>query len=212
MPDPFRPSFPGLGLRSGPPTIQLKERMLACSNSRWNVYLDHVVDENGIEVRDYLVVEGRVATKELVTGVCVLPVLEGRIGLLRSYRHGIREDVWEAPRGFVDEDEDVATSALRELREETGLTCAPDDLIPLGFITPEASTLAARGALFATTNCVAVGHPDHTEAGMGELELFTLEEIAEMAWQSTIQDASTLVAYYRYVSLQANLARKTGGR
>ncbi len=111
------------------------------------MYLDHIVDEKGVEVRNYLVVEGKVAAEGLVTGVCVLPIKDGRIGPLRYYRHAIREHVWEAPRGFVEAREDLADLAFRELREETGLACAREHLIPLGFMTPEASTLAARGPL-----------------------------------------------------------------
>lgn len=59
-------------------------------------------------------------------------------------------------------------------------------------MTPESSMLAARGASFSATSCLDGGRPDHGKAGLGELEFFTLAEVAEMAQASRGQDASTL--------------------
>ena len=39
--------------------VVLKERRLAAQNSRWRVYYDHLVDDGGNEVKDYLVVDRR---------------------------------------------------------------------------------------------------------------------------------------------------------
>lgn len=55
--------------------------------------------------------------------------------------------------------------------------------------------LAARSASFSATSCLDGGRPDHGKAGLGELEFFTLAEVAEMAQASRSQDASTLAAY-----------------
>lgn len=52
-----------------------------------------------------------------------------RVGLPRSYRRATGEQVWEARRGLVRVGEDIAIPALRELRKEAGLSCAPRDLL-----------------------------------------------------------------------------------
>jgi 8-oxo-dGTP pyrophosphatase MutT (NUDIX family) len=175
-----------------------KARRLAVENSRWRVYLDHIADANGNEVPDYLVITGHHPAPGNVTGVAVLPVLQGNFVLLRSYRHALGREVWELPRGFIDEGETPADAALRELKEETGLVCAAEDLIPLAFYAPEAATMAARGALFAATRCQGVPKPGSGELGLDRLQLFTPEAMAALVAGSDMEDAGTLIAYYRY--------------
>ena len=68
--------------------------------------------------RLHLVVEPRRAAIGGVTGVAVVPVSDGRVALLRIYRHAVGCESWEIPRGFVDDDA-PAVAAARELEEET---------------------------------------------------------------------------------------------
>jgi 8-oxo-dGTP pyrophosphatase MutT (NUDIX family) len=182
-----------------PPTLT-KDRRLLGRNSVWNVYFDHVVGEGGREVPDYLVVEGIGRTSGNVTGVCVLPVVNGRFVLLRCYRHALRSDLWEAPRGFVEPGECLRRAAARELTEETNLMCAPSNLLELGVYAPEASTLAARGALFAATSCKGTLRVATDEIGLGAARLFDEGEMAELVANGAIEDAGTLIAYYRFCS------------
>lgn len=46
--------------------------------------------------------------------------------------HSTGNFIWDLPKGLIDEDEDAMTCALREAREEFGLTFPPDRLIDLG--------------------------------------------------------------------------------
>src|SRR3989344_7054549 len=174
-------------------------RRLACSNSRFDVYLDDIETVDGRGVRDYLVVAPRVRSANLVTGVGVLPVHEGKFGLLRIYRHAIQDFCWEIPRGFVDAGEDDVVSARRELVEETGLGCGDDGLISLGFITPEAGILSARVHLYAAPNCVSTRPFRPEEFGHHEFHMLDAPRLEVMIATSEIQDPCTLVACCRYL-------------
>ncbi len=184
-------------------SVVLHDRKLACENSRFEVFFDHIEWTGGQQVKDYLVVAPRSKAADLVTGVSVLPILEGRFGLIRVYRHAIRDYVWEVPRGFIDEGETALTSALRELEEETGLSCREGDMRSLGMIAPEAGTLAGRVRLFAALNCVQTKPFDAGEFGHQELRFFEAAEMAAMAENSEIQDPGTLVAYFKLQALSA---------
>jgi len=181
--------------------VSLKNRRLAAENSKWRVYLDHIADAGGNEVADYLVIAGHHPAPGDVTGVAVLPVLDGNFLLLRSYRHGLGRDIWEIPRGFIDSQETPATAALRELGEETNLRCAQEDMVALGHYAPEPATMAARGALFAATRCAGTPKKATDEIGLDGLHVFTPEAMAKLIASGEIEDAGTLIAYYRYRAL-----------
>ena len=77
-------------------------------------------------VRRDLVLEpgGIRTTREVIThpgSVVVLPVLpDGRILLIRQYRHATRQFLWELVAGRMEAGETPARAAARELIEETG--------------------------------------------------------------------------------------------
>jgi ADP-ribose pyrophosphatase len=178
-----------------------KDRRLAAANSRWRVYYDHLVDPEGNEVEDYLVVESRTSRANLVSGVDVLPVLDGKFLLMRVYRHPLGRELWEVPRGFIDEDETAAEAAVRELNEETGLRCTPSNLLPLGTYAPEPGTLSAYAALFAATRCAGTPRRPNDEIGIGGFALFARKELEELIAAGEIAHAGTLLLYYRFFGL-----------
>jgi ADP-ribose pyrophosphatase len=180
------------------PEIKLHRRRLVAENLRFELFFDHVEEANGREVENYLVVAPKAKTPELVTGVSMFPIWQGKVGLLFVYRHPLRAWCWEVPRGFIDENELPETAALRELQEETGLCCAPQDLLSYGLYAPEAGTMAARVHLFVATNCQATGQRLDDEFGHGELRFFELDEVGAMISRGEIQEPGTMLAYYRY--------------
>src|SRR5215470_15061422 len=100
-------------------------RTVACENQKFFVFFDEIGTAGRIDTSKYLVVAPKQVGNNFVTGVAVLPICEGKIGLLRIYRHTIEGDSWEIPRGFVEKNESPVESAIRELVEETGLSCDP---------------------------------------------------------------------------------------
>jgi 8-oxo-dGTP pyrophosphatase MutT (NUDIX family) len=175
--------------------VRIVSRRLIGENTRFHVFFEHVADGQGHEVPDYLVVAPKKQSGNMVTGVAILPVIDGQIGLVRIYRPAIRDWSWEIPHGFVEEGEGAHASAIRELVEEGGITC--ESVTSLGYITPDSGILAARVHLFvASGRHRAAGATG--EIGLREFRLFPQQEFEQMIRESSIQDTFTLAAWCRY--------------
>jgi ADP-ribose pyrophosphatase len=76
---------------------------------------DHIFEPGGIEaVREVIVHPGSVVV------LTVFP--DGRILLIRQYRHAAKQYMWELVAGHREEHETFLEAAPRELQEETGYT------------------------------------------------------------------------------------------
>lgn len=87
---------------------------------------------------------------------------------------------WALPGGFVDEGEDLAVAAKRELQEETGLIL--DGLEQLGAFgkpgrDPRSHTISIAYSGFAEAGAQAVGADDADEA-----EWFAVSALPELAF------------------------------
>lgn len=63
---------------------------------------------------------------------------QDRIVLIRQYRYAIGDYIYELPAGLIDEGESYRQTAVREMKEETGLTFSPieyDDCYSEPFFT-----------------------------------------------------------------------------
>lgn len=183
---------------SDPADIHLRERRKVFANSKFNVFSDHIVDDGGREIKDYLVVAPKNSAGDLVSGVAILPVYKDTVVLLRTYRHAIRRTILEVPRGFVDVGERPYEAAIRELAEETGLVCSTGRLIALGTCSPEAGVIAARVALFAALDCEAGTRTDEMEMGLGTCVSFSLQEAEGLLHKMALEDLTTALCLHRY--------------
>lgn len=183
----------------GTPPVRILERREAAENSKWSVYLDHIRAENGHEVHDYLVVQPKVRGADNVAGVGVLPVMDGKLILLKTYRYPTDRYFWEIPRGFLDAGEGPEASARRELAEEAGLSCGPGDLKFLCNVASETSTFDSIGALYVAENCRPSGRRDTEEPGLGERHAFDAGDVRRMLAANEIIEAHTQVALGRYL-------------
>ncbi len=94
----------------------------------FNVRQDRSVSpRTGVE-HDMLVVE----MSDWVNVVAVTN--EGKIVMIRQFRHGTREVGLEIPGGVIDRGEDPAAAARRELLEETGYEA--EEIIAVGKVAP----------------------------------------------------------------------------
>lgn len=123
----------------------------------------------------------------------VVPVDGDRLHLVEQYRHPVGARRWEFPAGTLDEGEEMAALAARELREETGLSAG--SLTHLGTFDSSPGTLTQRCAAFLATD-LTEGDPDreHEEQDM-EARWFTRAEVERMIVDGTLCDAKSLAAY-----------------
>jgi ADP-ribose pyrophosphatase YjhB (NUDIX family) len=164
------------------------------------VFFDHLLGEGDYEVENYLVLSPKNKTANLVGGVAVLPIYEGKIALINIYRHPIDCWSWEIPRGFLEPGEENELSVIRELEEETGLTCDKNKLDSLGVFAPDGGSSSSRIEIFVATECQMNRPYFSNELGHGEMRFFDEDQILSMANDSFIEDPSTIIAIYRYLT------------
>ncbi|MBC7321016.1 NUDIX hydrolase [bacterium] len=143
--------------------------------------------------------EGNTATREVVIhkgAVAVLPIVDNKVILVKQYRHPVRETLWEIPAGVFKEGETPEECAVRELREETGLS--PMNLIKLGeiFVSPGYST--EKIYLFYADRFVPSPLPKDKDEFI-ELGEFALDTFREMIEEGEIKDSKTLSAFCLYL-------------
>ena len=158
------------------------------------LYRGKVVDLFVEEVR---YPSGRTGLREIVLhpgGSVVVPLLEdGRVLLVRQFRHPLGEEILELPAGKLGPGEDPREAAGRELEEETGYRAS--DLAELssiytspGFCDEELHIYLARGLVRSAEG------PRREE---GELSMTTeavsLSEALAMIVRGELRDGKTIV-------------------
>jgi ADP-ribose pyrophosphatase len=78
-----------------------------------------------------------IATIRHAPCVVLIPVLDdGRVVLIRQYRHSVKRVLWEFPAGSIDPGEAPEAAALRECEEETCLAPSRVERLAAMFPTP----------------------------------------------------------------------------
>lgn len=128
----------------------------------------------------------------------VIPLTpEGKVVLIRQYRHGTREVSLEIPGGMVDGvDEDPGRAATRELLEETGYRAA--EMIPIGHVTPNPAFLDNRCYTFLAKDARPVALPQLDGTEDIELSLVDLSAIPTLISSGQITHALVIAAFYHH--------------
>lgn len=140
---------------------------------------------------------GTRASREVVHhpgGSAVVPLLEnGRILLVEQFRYPFRKRLLELPAGRLEPGEDPAETALRELREETGMIAAGCE--PLARIYPTPGFCDEIIHIFLARDMTqAQSTPTREE---GELHLtvrdISLAEAVQQIDTGEIRDSKTII-------------------
>jgi ADP-ribose pyrophosphatase len=129
----------------------------------------------------------------------LVPVADdGRIILVRQYRHPIGRWVWELPAGTLKPAEQPERAAARECQEEIGLI--PGGLEKLGSLFPTPGYCDEEMNFYRLTRLRepregdAAAEPDDDEDI--ETKAFALDEIATMIQAGEIVDMKTVAALH----------------
>jgi ADP-ribose pyrophosphatase len=151
--------------------------------------------------RDELVEPGGVrTTREVIThsgSVVVLPVLpDGRVLLIRQYRHAARQFLWELVAGRIDEGESPRKAAARELIEETGYR-AKRFRIFMDFF-PSPGFLEEKMFIFLADGLTeGVAQPEEDEKIKSRA--YGLKELEQMIQERIIRDGKTIAGLLYYI-------------
>ncbi|HUB77754.1 MAG TPA: NUDIX hydrolase [Bryobacteraceae bacterium] len=120
-----------------------------------------------------------------------------RILLVRQYRLPAGKYLWELPAGKVDDGETPLQAAKRELIEETGYRAKKWEKLTTFFPSP--GFVAERMTIFLATGLTA-GTATPMDDERIEARWHTSKEVAEMIRAGKIEDAKTMIGYYRWKS------------
>ena len=143
---------------------------------------------------------GREADLEIVRhdgSVVLIPVAgDGRLLLVRQYRHAAGRFLWELPAGSLEVGEDSDAAARRECQEELGLIAGRLDRLLTLFPTPgfctEVMTYYRATRLRPPADGDAPAHQDEDESI--EVGAFSVAEIRAMVSRGEIADLKTVAA------------------
>lgn len=168
---------------------QVVESVVQYRGPIFEVRSDKVTMPGGsVAQRDYVAHGGAVGA------VAVDP--DGRVLLLRQYRHPVRQRLWELPAGLSDVDgEPAVETARRELYEEAGLRA--EVWRPLTDTLTSPGMTNERMRLFLAQQLTEVPdaeryHREHEEAEL-EAAWFDLDEAVRMVFAGEIRNATCVI-------------------
>jgi ADP-ribose pyrophosphatase len=154
---------------------------------------DEVIEPSGVRT-----------TREVIThpgSVVVLPVLpDGRILLIRQYRHAAHQHLWELVAGRIDAGENPREAAVRELIEETGYRARSFriflDVFPTpGFLEERMFILLAEG--------LSAGEAEPEEDEKIISRAFSFKQLEHMIRTGKLRDAKSIAGILFYLRFLA---------
>jgi NADH pyrophosphatase NudC (nudix superfamily) len=163
---------------------KLLSSSVALDEKWFPVRKDRVELPSGKIIDDYFIWE----SPHIVAVVAITP--EGKIVVVRQYRHAIGEIKHQLPAGAADKGETLEEAAQRELEEESGyITSKP--LIHLGSFSQYPTKLSGREDIYLALDVTHSGHQHYDEQEESEVILMTKDEV----WQLLETDQTHILGF-----------------
>jgi 8-oxo-dGTP pyrophosphatase MutT (NUDIX family) len=132
----------------------------------------------------------------------IVPITtDGRVVLVRQYRHGAQRVTLEIPGGLVDPGEEPAAAALRECLEETGYRAHEAEV--LGVVNPNPALFANRLHSFFAMGVEPERAVQNTGTEVTEVVLAPVRDLEGMLLAGEIDHALVAGTLWRYLRLHA---------
>ena len=145
---------------------------------------DRLLEESGVEI-----------VREVVRhpgGAGALPLFDdGRVALVKQYRHPARRELLEIPAGRIEDGESPEMCAAREIEQETGFRAGSIEKLAEFYSTPGfcEEKLHVYLATALTPSSQALDHDE-----LIEVVYLTFAEALKMAECGGIEDSKTIIA------------------
>jgi len=176
--------------KAGKGTAEILSSEMIYQGRVFGLRRDEVLEPSGVR-----------ATREVIThpgSVVVLPVLaDGRIVMIRQYRHATRQYLWELVAGRKEPEETPKQGAARELLEETGYSAKRFkvflDVFPTpGFLEERMYILLAEG--------LTAGEAQPEEDEKIEVRAYRVNELKKMIKSGRLKDAKSIAGILYYLT------------
>ncbi len=142
-------------------------------------------------------INGNTSFREVVEhagGVVILAVDEyNRAYMVRQFRYPIGRAMLEVPAGKLEKGESPLNGAIRELREETGLTA--DKIVYFGGTYPSPGFCDEQLHLYLALG-LTQGEASPDEDEFLNVELVDLDKLVQMAVRGELQDGKSINAIF----------------
>jgi len=149
------------------------------------VWEEDVILPNGLQIPGYLL------TEERDYAMVFALTEDGRVPLVKQYKHGLRACATDLPAGYLDDpSEDPLVCAQRELREETGYGGGQWRF--LGQLVIDSNRGQTSAHAFLAVGVWLEGPPELDETEAITVHLHTPAEVADMVRQGQISSMASV--------------------
>lgn len=168
--------------------------------SEKTVHTRNIFEGNVLKLRvdEVLLPDGQTSTREIVThngGVGIVAVKDKKIILVKQFRKPLEDCTLEIPAGKLEQDENPADCALREMEEETGFK--PQGLKHLVTLYPSPGFSSEKLYIYLAEG-LAPGRLNRDSDEFMDIEYVDIHEALSMIKDGRIMDAKTICGILMY--------------